>query len=736
MRILRLDLDDGEELDLHPYVTVLGGLAPDVHQRVVDRLVRLARGDAAGTSGLVEAHDVLAEVTTDAVAALGLPADADVLVRAEQLPGALRSDDTGAAAGPTATAAAAALAEVEAELAAAAQAVATLTAQLDDARRGVDDFAINAHDASMAAVQEAERAAADRLRTGPPPVDESAQIREQLVAARDAAAEVEAQLDAERLLLLEMLEDLENAEAQLADLRAAGDATDEVEPEPAPAIPSAEDVASIEMALAEVRLGPPDVPLVPSVAAVELADQIAEHNRRHDALEHDLRDEGIDIVGLQRQLAEAQDAVIESEVAARPKVISPADDAEIERLHDIVVEQGEKKDSRRGGKGAEVAWREASDALDALLERVGYPTYAAYVMGRISPSVDIDARRRLDEARGRVAEIEGLLDQAASVLERDARVLMLRAERDQLWAAARDMLGTLPDDVEGGLRSLRVPGEGDHPALDALRRLLDEMAIDRHGDTEAELVGAAEAFLADAALARAEAEEREAAAEASAPDDPPDVVVQRRIAALHRRASEADAALATREAEHERLVARVRELEDALASVEADAQHPTDEDPRIAQDPAVRAAREQLVHTEARLARHRDAVGRADQLQMQLREARSAERSATAARDVARAELDGPGATTAVGIDQIEAYLLDRASSVTDVARSGSVPLILDDAFRGLPQAHVTRLCATLARIGGTVQVLYVGDEPTAVDWARAQGLDVAAVVRPGQPAL
>src|SRR5690606_22328493 len=87
MRILRLDLDN-EELDLHPYVTVLGGLAPGDHRRVVDRLARLARGDASAGPGLVEAHDVLSEISPDVLAGMALDPSLDVVVHAEQLPGA------------------------------------------------------------------------------------------------------------------------------------------------------------------------------------------------------------------------------------------------------------------------------------------------------------------------------------------------------------------------------------------------------------------------------------------------------------------------------------------------------------------------------------------------------------------------------------------------------------------------------------------------------------------------
>lgn len=62
MRIIRLDLENGEEIDLHPYVTVLNGLGPSVQRRVAEQLVRVARGDVEGISGMIEAHGLLVDL--------------------------------------------------------------------------------------------------------------------------------------------------------------------------------------------------------------------------------------------------------------------------------------------------------------------------------------------------------------------------------------------------------------------------------------------------------------------------------------------------------------------------------------------------------------------------------------------------------------------------------------------------------------------------------------------------
>jgi hypothetical protein len=751
MRILRLDLSDGEELDLHPYVTSLGGFAPGDRRRVVDRLLRIARGDASGGPGLIEVAGDLSEVDATVLAGLSLDPAVDCVVRAEQLPGATVAANSGRGELAQRSADARdALARVETELSSAREAVAAANKALDDARRGLDDYAITAHDASLAAVRAAEDAARARLGASPA-VDQRAQLVAALEAARAEAAAHDAELETERVALLELLEALEAERQRLDELTARRDAGHSASDEPAP-VPSADDVAAVQRALATVRAGAPPAARVPSPQAIDLADRIAAHDQRHDELEAALRAEGVDVIGLQDRLANAQMDARDAEEASRPKVISPADDAEIERLHDIVVEQSEKKNSRRGGKGAERAYEEATEALDELLDRVGYPTYAAYVMGRISPSVDPEAKRRHEDAVARVAEIEAQLDEAASVLERDSRVLMLRAERDQLWAEARDTLGTLPDDVEGALRAMRVDAPVEFTAVDDLQTVLDSVGAISPSSDEVTVVAIAETYLADAAIARAAAETTRSGNDI----DPLELEIRetkRRLADLHTKATEGDATLAEWEAESERLGRLATAAEAALADHDASATSPEDADEaRIASDPAVSAAREQASMTAARLARHRAAVEQVDDRHADLRAARSVEREVEARRDAASGAVDAGDAVGALDdddpdpevvwsldggdVEPLEWYLFGRVTALREVGEAGSVPLILDDAFRGLPEAAARALCAALARVGQSTQVVYVGDAPAVAAWAAEQGLDHAAVVRPGQPAI
>jgi len=62
----------------------------------------------------------------------------------------------------------------------------------------------------------------------------------------------------------------------------------------------------------------------------------------------------------------------------------------------------------------------------------------------------------------------------------------------------------------------------------------------------------------------------------------------------------------------------------------------------------------------------------------------------------------------------------------------GSVPLVIDDALAAVGDDDVRHLLDRLERMSSAVQILYLGDDPRVGDWARAAGIERAAVVEPG----
>jgi hypothetical protein len=799
MRILRLDLDSGEELDLHPYVTVLGGLDPGLRRRVIDQVARLSRGDAEGIAGLVEAHGMLIEITPQRVTSLGLPEHADVIVEADQLPGArVVASDTAEHAEQRSlrdkvAAVEAELSRLTSEISRVAAEMERRTVELDDARRSVDEFAVTAHEAAVRAVAEAEALVRRRLDAGasgagvadlPRQSAEEAErerVAEGLAEQRRRHSDLEAVLDEERLGLLQLLEQLEAEQQRLDALRAeqADDAQPALPeplpaPVPAPAGPDPAVVAQVGALISEVVAGPPDVPMVPSLPAAALADQVAAHHQRQAEFDRELIERGLDPQALRERLAYARRSETDAAEAARPRTVSPEDDAAIERLHDIVVENADKRESRRHGKEATRLYEEASAQLNEVLERYGFPTYASFIMGRTAPAVDVEARRRHDEAKAMVAALERELAEMETALAEDPHGRMLRAEHDQLWAAARDLLGHLPHDVESALRNHLVPGDAHFDAPDRLRDVLRRLGVDTaHAATTGALLDIADAWHREATATTDPSPIAVDTASDAIPAEPTidDAVAAQEalIADLLERSRRLDAELASREAASDELAAQIAAIEAHLMGLDqarGDAQASADStgaggpDPaalveaQLADDPTVRAAREQQALVAARLERHHHAVELVDRLHAAIGEQRQTERSLAAQRDALHAELDHlrreatrvlDGGSplppvewhlTDEGVGPIEWYLLGRVASLRSVSSAGSVPLIINDAFRGLSSSDVSTLCAALARIGETVQVIYLGDELAMVEWAEGQGLDRAAVVRPGQPAI
>jgi hypothetical protein len=804
MRILRLDLESGEEIDLHPFVTVLGSLGPSTQRRVAEQLVRIARGDVDGIGGLVEAHGLLIDLDPARISSLALPADADLLVRAEQLPGARlavtsATDDADRALNEKISALDAEIARIDGELARVTAEIERSTAELDDARRGLDEFAITAHEAAQRALDEArdlarrraEGAAASGDPTRSPEEEHRDELAGRLASLRERQAHLETLLDEERLGLLELLERLEAERATLDAMRDEVNADsgddeadlDEPEPEPQelepqelePELPDPDDMRAVHAAIREVVEGPPDAPMVPSLPAAALADQVAAHRERHREWEQELVERGLDTAVLRERLEAARRVEAAAAEEARPKTVSPEDDREIERLHDIVTENVDRRESRRHGKEATRLYEEASAELEALLDTYGFPTYAAFIMGRTNPAVDAEARRRHEDAKTMVANVEREIDEVSTAIAEDPHGRMLRAERDQLWSAAEALLGERYEgDVEDALRRLTVPGPVEFDAPDRLRGLLERIGVEvAHLTTTGQLLEVADAWYTaatdahDAAAERATTDSTEGLLDQeSAPDDAPTPLdpvdaQERLVSELFDRSVRLDGELTEREAEFDRHVQQVAAIEAELVALDeasgtgrADTGTP-DTDPLaevIASDPTVVAAREQAQLTATRLERHRGAVERVDQVHGSISESRRTERMLVAQRDGLQVEMGAlrgddhadEGAPlppvvwtlTEEGVSPIEWYLLGRVASLRSVCAAGSVPLVLDDAFRNLPSDEIATLCDALARIGETVQVIYLGDEPAVAEWAERQGLDHAAVVRPGQPAI
>jgi hypothetical protein len=235
---------------------------------------------------------------------------------------------------------------------------------------------------------------------------------------------------------------------------------------------------------------------------------------------------------------------------------------------------------------------------------------------------------------------------------------------------------------------------------------------------------------ARASLAAAEARRRahldaEAAVAALSDELAAAADAERRVADA---AAEAEAAVADAIAETERLAAeRDRigaELED-LDRSEADAnehlQSLTDHETASPEE----LARE-VAGAEAAVAHAEEQLQAAAETHAEL----GAERQAA---EELLASLQGDARPADEGsiAEEIEWYLLARLAAQRAVSLGGSVPLLIDDALRGLDANQLNHVLGRLERMADAVQVIVISDDPLAQSWALTAGSDRVALVRP-----
>lgn len=698
MRLLRLDLDGagGDGIDLHPLVSVVAGLDAAGRERVVRAVRSLATGEPPPCGGLVEAHGVLFDLTPDTLELFGLRTELDVVVRAADLPSATPGGSAVATTRPT----------VEQFL---AETPEGRFPELDEARRRHRD----AREALEVLREAAERARAELAQAS----ERHREVRAALEATRRAgvggssASMSSAEASLRRA---ELDEELERLDAELVRI-ARG--LEEL---------SAIDTRPIQVLLDAIR-NPAPVELVPSEQAAELADRFVALQAEVAELEEAMEAEGRGPATAMARLEEARAEVAAAEKAMAKPELSPEDVAELEAAHEVVLEL-EAKASGRFGKRYVKRLEEALAHERAILDRVGFPTWAAYVMGADMLSIDPMAEVRLEKARLALQEAEAHWALITAAIEADPHHKRLLDELEELYLEAVDLLGgEEPEDLEAALRDLKVPRRevSVEELVDALVYQLELVGLQLPEQAGPDLVMvAADAFLEEAAgindriaELRAEQEqlearrasvatERDALGEAGSDLDLTEPVIDLTdggigVSGAGEAATGDEASLVAelaRAEEDERDAAETLEAREALLDA-------------ATQVEAVAASRLMRVATE--LAR-RSGGGTGG-------EGPSSEPAF---------EVDGDAAEA--GREAIEFYLLARLAAQRNVSFVGSVPLVIDDALAAVGDDDVRHLLDRLERMSSAVQILYLGDDPRVGDWARAAGIERAAVVEPG----
>jgi uncharacterized protein YhaN len=347
------------------------------------------------------------------------------------------------------------------------------------------------------------------------------------------------------------------------------------------------------------------------------------------------------------------------------------------------------------------------EAEQAILERLGFPTYSSYALAQSAPGPDPETRVELEATRRELAELESAYQDALALDTSDPERVELEAQRDRLRTDASALVDAEPDQV-----------------LAAITRLATDLAA---ADPRVTAIGVLRDRLADCGLDFAEL---------GLSDD--EVLDLARVWLADMQALEAQRAAL----EHELDTIQARLMVVAPAMGQGDG----------ALDPVARAQRE-VEAAEARLARHRQASDRVaelcgllEEIEARLRDlgehisaqedlvAAAAEGLAATEERLTWPEEDAPAAPEdrlielPEGVDDTEWYLLTRLAGLRALSYAGSVPLVIDGALADMDRETAHRVLDKVESLTDVVQVVYLGDDDAVVEWAALRGPGAAVI--------
>ena len=482
------------------------------------------------------------------------------------------------------------------------------------------------------------------------------------------------------------------------------------------------DGSAVEHALDLMRVitatGPIEVP-----EAIRLADDYRSLRSQIAALEERVAvDEG-GMASVNDRLDHARARFAAAETKLLPAHVDAGDITALETAHDMVLEAEKRVSGLFGGRSRKLL----DDALaeeQIVLDRLGFPTWSAFIMGARMLDSTAENKRQLELARRELEDAERVWARVMEKLEENPEFYAYLDRLERLQEAAHAIVGDV-DDVEGALRQLRVDPGPATMTVDAARDQLAASLVDvgfgieTHATLD-DLQEAARVWLDDvreisrlhaqiALDAKHCAQELEEAREASERIEVVGAVDQidgfgaDRLHAARAAAQRADERLwAHRGAliRSAQLVAeseRVIELEAQLA--------------------AELATKEELLGITRELA---DATA----AKLSLFEAAIASRDTTSATADDAADAATDDARHHATPDRIEALteiLEQRITALRAAGVDGSLPLVLDDAFAGLAPTERAELLGWLEGYSLFLQIIYLADGPEVVAWAEGR---------------
>jgi hypothetical protein len=510
----------GVAVTLHPQVTVVRGLDPVARAWLIDVLGRLSGGGDLPATGEIDAHGIRFDLDPPSLALLGLDTLVGAVVTAADLPG---HDPALATAAATRSEAARRRDELAQQLDGYRAALTSAVAERDQAAHLVEELARGEgparealeaaatertrlewdlqssrderaarEEAVAAAIAERDRALAARDKATLAVTAAQDRRRDAIAAATQAAAAVEearssstTETDPE-IVLAEARAALASAEAEAAGSDPAGGAT-----------PVARRLADLERRRAElvriqVAMGPSgSTPVAealdhvlgasdeapPVVAALALADTWRDLHQQISALEAGVSPEER---AAEERVTSTRRAVIEAEADFNQPILTPEQIAKVEAVHAAALEAQDRTEGRFGGSRSRKKLEEARAEERRVLERLGFSTYADYMMSSSSRGVGPANRAILEAARNQLTAAEAALSELPGASDRLRRRTELLQRRDAVAPRVAALLGHEPTgpEAEDELRLMREPVGPDEAALSRLAVELTRVGID------------------------------------------------------------------------------------------------------------------------------------------------------------------------------------------------------------------------------------------------------------------
>lgn len=405
-----------------------------------------------------------------------------------------------------------------------------------------------------------------------------------------------------------------------------------------------------------------------------------------------------------------------------PREISPEDRAELEDAHEKVLEAERKTTARFAGGREEKKFEAAVARQQEILDRLGYPTWSAWVMGERLLDSTTDTKRRAEAIGQELQKLQRDLERSQSKLESDADFQRLSARLGEVERRSKELVGEQAD-PEAALRSLTVAGELPPEQQERCRALLVPLLEQIE-------------FKCDPTWTIGELN-------LWAKDQCAELLSAWNYVELL--ALELDRARAEYEDARERL-ARVEALG-------------IPDDRAIASHPRVLAARLALNDTEARSRRHRQALMRGSSLLVQ---ATTAARMETQLAEAHASKLELRGVSVELVQDaenrlavlerkveqanetaqlqsaptvkqehrMLDEYVTQRIYKPQKQSIVGSMPILFNDAFAGLDRELIASLMRRLDVCSSDVQIIYLTSDRELATWlARSIPVERASVV-------